>query len=35
MNKEELTKAELDWFSECAELEGLTLEEWLERMNEI
>jgi hypothetical protein len=30
-----MSEAELEFYKECAELAGLTLEEWLERMNDI
>lgn len=30
-----MTKAEREFYEECAKLAGLTLEEWLKRMNEI
>ena len=30
-----MSKEEIDFYTECAELAGLTLEEWIKEMNEI
>tara|TARA_R110001632_G_scaffold153622_1_gene271630 strand:- start:80 stop:187 length:108 start_codon:yes stop_codon:yes gene_type:complete len=35
VKKENLTKEELAWFAECAELAGMTLDEWLLVKDEI
>ena len=33
MKKENLSKAEIEYFTQCADEQGLSLDEWIEREN--